>query len=254
MEKRARRSDLAVGRFRVSLVAPQAMRIAFFLVHLTLKTVRAVPRSMSPTEQATQSLSLIAITNEVIETIEVGKEPWGVAVSPDGSTVYVTNFQDDTLSIIQRATNTVTDTIPVGNGPLGLAVAPDGARVYIVNGFDDTVSVIAAATKTLAATIAVGDEPQAIALSPDGAQAYVTNFADNSVSVLNLTTNTFIGTVFVGEGPDGIAAAPDGKKVYVVNYGDNEGGTVSAIDVVTRRVTRNNHSRISPDKSSDIAG
>jgi YVTN family beta-propeller protein/cysteine-rich repeat protein len=182
------------------------------------------------------------ITNKVTATIKVGKEPRGVAASPDGSTVYVTNFLDDTLSIIHRATNIVTDTIPVGDGPIGVAVAPDGAHVYVVNGLDDTVSVIAAASKKLDETIQVGKEPQAIALTPDGERAYVTNYRDSSVSVLDLTTNTANPKViFVKNGPNGIAMAPDGKKVYVVNFGfadDTEAeGTVSVIDVATGKVT-----------------
>lgn len=198
--------------------------------------------SVYVTNAESNTVSVIdTITNEVTATINVGKEPRGIAVSPDGSTVYVTNFQDDTLSIIQRATNTVTDTIPVGNDPVGVAVAPDGAHVYVVNarsGEDSgTVSVVASASKTLVATIQVGKEPLEIALAPDGAQAYVTNFADNSVSVLDLTTNTTDGRIFVGEGPNGIAVTPDGKKILVVNTGSNTGGTVSAVDRATRKIT-----------------
>jgi YVTN family beta-propeller protein len=35
---------------------------------------------------------------------------------------YITNFIDDTVSVISTATNTVTATIPVGGFPLGVAV------------------------------------------------------------------------------------------------------------------------------------
>lgn len=195
--------------------------------------------SVYVTNTASDTVSVIdTITNEVTATIKVGEEPRGIAVSPDGSTVYVTNFQDATLSIIQRATNAVTDTIPVGDGPVGVVVAPDGARVYVVNGFGNTVSVIDAASKTLVATIPVREEPLEIALTPDGAQAYVTNSGDNSVSVLDLTTNTTDDRrIFVGERPNGIAVTPDGKKILVVNTGSNSGGTVSAVDIATRKIT-----------------
>ncbi len=49
-------------------------------------------------------------TNTVTATIPVGPEPYGVAVTPDGSKVYVANFSNS-VSVIATATNTVTDTI-----------------------------------------------------------------------------------------------------------------------------------------------
>ncbi len=56
-------------------------------------------------------------TNAITDTIAVGCGPWGVAVSPDGSKIYVANHYSNTVSVISRATNTVTDTIPVGHAP-----------------------------------------------------------------------------------------------------------------------------------------
>ena len=67
------------------------------------------------------TVSVIATaTNTVVGLpIPVGTLPLGVAVTPDGSTVYVANFGDGsvngTVSVIATATNTVTATIPVGN-------------------------------------------------------------------------------------------------------------------------------------------
>ncbi len=39
-------------------------------------------------------------TNTVVDTIEVGNGPYGVAVSPNGSRVYVANNWDGTVSVI----------------------------------------------------------------------------------------------------------------------------------------------------------
>ena len=73
-------------------------------------------------------------TNTVIATIPVGSTPYGVAVTPDGSKVYVTNFGSNTVSVIDGATNTVIATIPIANSPGGVAVTPDGSKVYVTNG------------------------------------------------------------------------------------------------------------------------
>jgi YVTN family beta-propeller protein len=72
-------------------------------------------------------------TNAVIATIPVGDSPFGVAVSPDGSKVYVTNLGSASVSVIDAATNTVTATIPVGLQPSGVAVTPDGSKLYVAN-------------------------------------------------------------------------------------------------------------------------
>ena len=88
-------------------------------------------------------------TNTVVGSpISVGKA-LGVAVTPDGSKVYVTNNGDGTVSVIATATNTVVGSpITVGNNPFGVAVTPDGSKVYVAN-VGGGVSVIATATNTV---------------------------------------------------------------------------------------------------------
>jgi YVTN family beta-propeller protein len=55
--------------------------------------------------------------------IPVGSVPIGVAVTPDGSKVYVANQVDGTVSVISTATNTVTGSpIPVGTFPEAFGV------------------------------------------------------------------------------------------------------------------------------------
>jgi YVTN family beta-propeller protein len=59
-------------------------------------------------------------------TIAVGKNPTGLAITPDGRHAYVTIPDPDTVSVIDLASNTVTATIPVPGFPMGIAIAPDG--------------------------------------------------------------------------------------------------------------------------------
>ena len=84
-------------------------------------------------------------TNTVAATISLGtnQNPFGVAITPDGTRAYVTiNFPNNFVSVIDTATNTVVATIPVGAGPIGVAITPDGTRAYVTNDGSDTVSVI----------------------------------------------------------------------------------------------------------------
>ena len=83
-----------------------------------------------------------------------------MAITPDGSKVYVTNNGSGTVSVIATATNTVVPgPIAVGVHPYGTVVTRDGSKVYVVNNGSNSVSVIATASNTVAATISVGKNP-----------------------------------------------------------------------------------------------
>ena len=214
------------------------------------------------TNRYSNSVSVIdTATNTVKATVDVGSNPFGVAVNPARTKAYVTNLYEEnydsalseqiatksalstkteehiatgegTVSVIDIATNTVTATVPVGIIPEGVAVNPAGTKVYVTNLGSNTVSVIDAATNTITATVSVGSGPLGVTVSPDGTKAYVVNEYDSTVSVIDTATNTVTATVSVGDDPSGVAITPDGKKVYVTNY-----DTVSVIDTATNTVT-----------------
>jgi YVTN family beta-propeller protein len=73
--------------------------------------------------------------DKVIATIPIGPDftPYAVAVTSDGSRVYVTDLNAQSVSVIDGTTNMVTATITVGPEPRGVAVGPDGNRVYAAN-------------------------------------------------------------------------------------------------------------------------
>lgn len=55
---------------------------------------------------------------------------------------YVTNFNSNTVSVIDTSSDTVIATIPVGTAPFGVAVNEIKKRVYVGNSYDHTISVI----------------------------------------------------------------------------------------------------------------
>jgi YVTN family beta-propeller protein len=69
----------------------------------------------------TNNVSVIDIVNnKVIATVNVGLQPIGVAITPDGTKVCVTNSGSNSVSIIDTATNKVTATVKVGESPITL--------------------------------------------------------------------------------------------------------------------------------------
>ena len=189
------------------------------------------------------TVSVIDIAIRNVAFITVGTAPWGVAISPNGSFVYVANSDSSTVSVIDTSTRTVTDTITVGfNGPSGVAISPDGSFVYVTNIGDvpGTVSVINTTTGSVSPTpINVGREPTEIVVSPDSAFVYVANFgvsgAAGTVSVIDIATGAVSNTITVGIYPRGVAISPNGAFVYVANS-DDDPGTVSVIDTANKAV------------------
>ena len=112
--------------------------------------------------------------NTKLAEITVGKEPNGVALSPDGARAYVANTIDGTVSVlsINRATGSygnVLATVPVGTEPYGLALTPTGRKLYVANARSNSVSVIDTATNYSVTTINnVGFEPRGIAITNAG--------------------------------------------------------------------------------------
>ena len=170
--------------------------------------------------------------NTVIATIPAGTYASGVAFSPNGSTAYVANEGDNTVSAINTTTHTVTS-IPVGNGPLRVAVSPDGTAAYVTDFFGGTVSVINTATHAVT-TIPVSVNPTGVVFSPNGNTAYVAGKGTGVLSVINTTTNS-VTNIPSGSQPFGVALSPDGNTAYVTN--DLSSGTVTVVDLTTKQIT-----------------
>jgi YVTN family beta-propeller protein len=201
------------------------------------------------------SVSVIdTASNSVIATVPLTEDPLGVALSPDGTRVFVTESGGATsgdVAVIDTASNSVIATIPGFENPQGVAVSPDGSRLYVVNTTGSStgwVSVINTADYSTIATISLSREPGFIALTPDGTKAYVSNNGGtglgSTVSVIDTATNTVVDTIPVGVNPFGIAMDPSGTRAYVANANYWNGGntrsvhgSVSVIDTSTDTVT-----------------
>ena len=168
-------------------------------------------------------------TLAVITTMGVGRNPAGVAVNDGDDTVYITNYNDSTVSVINGRTGTVDDTITVGGSPWAVAVNEGDDTVYVTNFSSGTVSVINGRTGVLTDdTITAGRNPTGVAVDQSDDTVYVTNYDDSTVSVINGRTGVLTDdTITVGRKPIGVAVDQSDDTVYVTNYDDS---TVSVIN------------------------
>ena len=175
--------------------------------------------------------------DQLIHTIhDVGSKPVGVAASPDGRFVYVTNRgsgegRGEVTVIWVEEVPTTVDSYTVGYTPVGVAVSPDSKHIYVVNSggnsegaTNGSLWVIAAADGAKEWGRVLGMKPVGVAISPDGNNVYVTNSGDGTVSVLDTSSidtsrpvEVIDPRVAVGGRPIGIAVSPDGRRVFVAN-------------------------------------
>jgi YVTN family beta-propeller protein len=81
-------------------------------------------------------------TSTALKPIAVGQDPRALAITPDGTTIYVTNYQSGTVTPIRTATNTALAPIRVGGNPWAIAIAPTGKTAYVADTQPGTVTPI----------------------------------------------------------------------------------------------------------------
>ena len=158
-----------------------------------------------------------------------------LASSAIARSLYVTNYNSNTVSVIDGNTNQVVGSIDTGSGsgPYTLAISPDGKTVYAVNYDSGSVSTIDTATNQIVgAPITIPKFSFGIAIAPNSTRAYVSNGNDESVTVIDLQTRQSIGQIKVCEDPSSVTMTPDGMRVYVACDDD-----VRIIDTATNQVT-----------------
>jgi len=151
--------------------------------------------------------------------------PYGVAATPDGSEVWVTESGTNTVSVIPTTGSTpnkISGTVVVGIYPHGIAIAPDGKTAYVANtgpntgrGGSQTVSVIDVASRTVTGTVRVGEAPQVVTISPDGSLAFVS--CADGVYVITTSSGSVRKVPERVRNPHGVAVTPDGTHVYITD-------------------------------------
>jgi YVTN family beta-propeller protein len=143
--------------------------------------------------------------------------PYKLAVSNDGSRLFVVAQESNQLLIVDPVHNKVINKIKVGNHPHSIALDHEGKFGYLSNEWADNVYVIDLAGMKVADTLKTGSGPAGIALSQDGRYLYVANSFSNNISVFDLSTKQEIRRPDAGNNPAGVTVSPDGRSVYVTS-------------------------------------
>ncbi len=206
-------------------------------------------------------IDLKANPPNLVDTLELGKQPSGLSFSPTGTMALVANRADGSISVlkIEGTKVTVTATIPISAGVSHVEFAPDGKHAYAVRSPDNRIAVLDIDGDKLTYNkldIPTSLFPYNIVIAPNGKLALT---ADNGgggssdgsmdmVSVIDLegAHPHTISRINVEDAPEGLAMSPKGNIAVVVNVnGSNmpgawfakKTGSVTVLKIEGKKVT-----------------
>jgi DNA-binding beta-propeller fold protein YncE len=166
-----------------------------------------------------------------IGTVEVGKQPSGMAINKAGDMALVTNRADNSISVlsIKGKEVKVTDTVAMGDSVAAVAFTPDGKRALAAK---PTVNKVALLTidggkvTYKKEDIGVGVFPYNLVIAGGGRIAVTADNGAGGASDGSVDTLTVIDLqgehphaidkVVVDEAPEGIAVSPKGDLVAAI--------------------------------------
>lgn len=159
-----------------------------------------------------------------VADVTTGAGAEGIALSPDGRELWVTNREADTISVLDPTSLELLATIPCPGFPIRVAFLPDGtsalvsaARTGEVVVFDvaerkekirrslDLSTVADAATRLFGDRFGSSPVPVGLVVAPDGRTAWIAATQADVVVAIDPATVEVTGLLRAGREPDGMA-------------------------------------------------
>ena len=181
------------------------------------------PKTLPPPDRNADGIGEIdAATYKVKRIIHAGADPEQLAVSADGTRLYVANEDAAQVSVVDIPSGTVIATAKMGDEPEGVTIRPDGKVVYVTSEDEGAVYAIDTGTNKVLKKVMVGHRPRSIGFLPDGSRAFVSLENDGAIAVVDSKAHRFLHLIqLTGTGktpkarPMGVLVHPDGSTVYV---------------------------------------
>ncbi len=220
-------SDSLVPSGKMTVPAPQRPLLDNDYYALTAKGGRQNENSVPCTFKVMKFIPL--------DSIQVGRFPLDITVSPKGDYAFVVNASDNTVSVIEIGSappfKVLSPAIGIGNGAWTIGVSPKSDYVFVISSgsTSNTVSLISIKNgppfQVLPDVIKVGGDFNSIAFTPDGNYALITNNYGSDVSVILLKNGPpfqVLPSVGIANGSQGIGISPKGDYAFVAgNSGTN---------------------------------
>lgn len=214
--------------------------------------VRPGPRVFVSDETGGRVIVIDPESRAVVHTIDVGKRPRGLRVSPDGTRLYVAlsgspiagpNVDEsklppadraaDGIGVVDLATGGIVRKYQSGSDPESFAMSKDGRALYVSNEDSGEMSVLDLESGQVKTRVKVGEEPEGVTTSPDGSVVYVSCEGTNEVVAVSTVDFKIVGRIPTGPRPRSIAFTKDGALGFISN---ENSASLTVFDARTRKV------------------
>src|SRR5882672_8892566 len=88
-------------------------------------------KTLPPPDRSADGIGVVDVASlKLVKVIAAGSDPEQLAVSQDGTRIFVANEDAATASVVVLATGQIESTVKVGGEPEGVELHPDGKVVY----------------------------------------------------------------------------------------------------------------------------
>lgn len=168
----------------------------------------------------------------VVDTVEVGRQPSGLAISADGTMALVAHRADNSIGVLSINGTDVRleQTVDMGEQVAAVAITPDGSRALVAKFPGHKIAVLeldeGRATYNADLDMPVGLWPYNVKIAPNGRLALTADNGNSgrsdghidTVSVIDLGASPprVVDRVVVGDAPEGLAISPTGDIAVAV--------------------------------------
>lgn len=163
--------------------------------------------------------------------LRVSGDPYPLAVSPSGHTLYVATNEDRLFGICPQNGRLV-GSLRLPMTSHHLALHPAGGRLYVATRTGGSVLEVDTRRYEILRTFSLGGWTQGLVVSADGTTLFAAN-EHHGLDVVRLATGTCIARLELEGGAVSLARSPDERLLYA---GLVHAGKVAAIDPATHRL------------------
>lgn len=151
-------------------------------------------------------VTMIDRVTVVPQRVTTGPAPEGLALSPNGKELWVSDREDNSVTILDTHGLKQIARFPSGGtDPVRLRFHPNGLEVWVVNRASRNITVLDVAAASLLHTIELDAEPRSIAFSADGQRAFITAPRSHQVYVIDVPSRAVLSAFRTGSAPHGLA-------------------------------------------------
>ena len=166
-----------------------------------------------------------------------------MVLSPDETTLWVSNWSSNDVSEIDLSTGAVIERMRSVITPRGLWVTPDGLKLYVAGFENGDIEVIDLVSRESTVIHRTGGAMRHLTGNPETGILYASELGKDYILSVDTATDEVEIFAYVDNVPNTIDLSPDGKVLYVSSRGRNnpesyhligpEWGSIAVIDTAT---------------------